>query len=77
MCCCQYQVSICGCSGCGCCGSGCRQCGESVQAGQTSYLVYHYRYENIPMQTYYGPGYTTENVMESIARSLQRIVGRI
>lgn len=29
------------------------------------------------MQTYYGQGYTTENVLESIARSLQRIVGRV
>lgn len=28
------------------------------------------------MQTYYGPSYTTENVLESIARSLQRIAVR-
>ena len=28
------------------------------------------------MQTYYGPGYTTENVLESMDRALQRIAVR-
>ncbi len=72
MCCCQYQTNTCGC--CGCCG--CGQCSGAVQTGQASYLVYRYRYENVPMQTYYGPGYTTENVLESMDRSLQRIAVR-
>lgn len=78
MCCCQYQTNPCGCSGYSSCSgcSGCGQCSGSVQTGQTSYLVYRYRYENVPMQTYYGQGYTNENVLESMDRSLQRIAVR-
>ena len=73
----------CGCNSCSSCNGcsqsgnscGCRQCGQSSSA--TEYLVnYRYRFLDMPMQVYYGPGYTEQDVLESIDSSLQTMSRR-
>ena len=49
---------------------------ETVSAAAEYTVTYRYRYVDVPMQTYYGQGYTNENVLESMDRSLQRIAVR-
>ncbi len=71
------QSSLC-CNTCGsmtCCCTQITRCSSSDF--RETYRVYRYRYEPVPMRIYYGPGYTVENVLESMETSLQRIADRI
>ena len=57
---------------CCCCSCRCR----NVQPHSSSgiYTVYSLqRFADVPMQIYYGPGYTERNVMEGMEESLQTI----
>ena len=53
-----------------CCSCHNRQCSNA----STVYTVYDVRhYADIPMRIYYGPGYTQQNVLESMDASLEII----
>lgn len=71
--CCQIQT----CCGCGTSCSSCGRCSTSGNDSQISYRVYRYRYEAVPMQVYYGSGYTAADVLNRMETSLQRIVDKI
>lgn len=60
---------------CNQCGCGQRCCGQSASAAEY-FVNYRYRFVDVPMQVYYGPGYTERNVLESIDDSLQAISQR-
>ena len=54
------------------CGNSC--CGNS---SSTVYVCYRARFEDVPMQTYYGPGYSARDVLENMADSLETIAQRM
>lgn len=52
----------------------CRCCNEQNHSTSSVYTVYSLqRFADVPMQIYYGPGYTERNVLEGMEESLQTI----
>lgn len=50
---------------------------ETVSAAAEYTVTYRYRYVDVPMQTYYGPGYSARDVLENMADSLETIAQRM
>ena len=55
-------------SRCGCCRT---RCDITTNASAQVYTLYSlHRFVDVPMRTYYGPGYSQQQVLESIDQSL-------
>lgn len=50
---------------------------KTVSAAAEYTVTYRYRYVDVPMQTYYGPGYSARDVLENMADSLETIAQRM
>lgn len=58
---------------CCCC---CRAYQDSSDSAAT-YITYRRRYENVPMQIYYGRGYSETDALEDINASLRAILAKL
>lgn len=60
------------------CCSCCRCCTVQTVPASAVYSVYSLqRFADVPMQIYYGSGYTEQNVLETIDRSLQTLADTV